>query len=68
LRKWYSHDPAKWEEFKLRYKKELILKQDELKRLKGLEEKYGTLTLLYSSKEEKYNNAVALREFILEQS
>ena len=68
LRKWYSHDPAKWEEFRLRYKKELIMKQDELKRLKGLEEKYGTLTLLYSSKEEKYNNAVALREFILEQS
>lgn len=68
LRKWYSHDPAKWEEFRMRYKKELFLKQDELKRLKGLEEKYGTLTLLYSSKEEKYNNAVALREFILEQS
>ncbi len=68
LRKWYSHDPAKWEEFRLRYKKELILKYDELKRLKGLEEQNGTLTLLYSSKEEKYNNAVALREFILEQS
>ncbi|NMC38899.1 MAG: DUF488 family protein [Bacteroidales bacterium] len=67
LRKWYGHDPAKWEEFRLRYKKELIMKQDELKRLKGLEEKHGTLTLLYSSKEEKYNNAVALRELILEQ-
>lgn len=67
LRKWYSHDPAKWEEFKLRYKEELILKKNELKRLKDLEEKHGTLTLLYSSKEERYNNAVALKEFILEQ-
>jgi len=28
--------------------------------------KHGTLTLLYSSKEEKYNNAVALREFLLQ--
>ena len=67
LRKWYGHDPAKWEEFRQRYKNELIQFQSELKRLKKLEKEYGILTLLYSSREEKYNNAVALREFILEQ-
>lgn len=66
LRNWYGHDPSKWDEFRLRYRQELSLKQDELLRLKHLETEYGTLTLLYSSREEKYNNAVALREFILE--
>lgn len=66
LRKWYNHDPARWTEFKRLYKNELIQKQNELKKLKQLEIKHGTLTLLYSSREEKYNNAVALREFLME--
>jgi len=66
LRKWYSHDPRKWEKFKQKYKSELTGRQAELKRLKQLEIKYGTLTLLYSSKEEEYNNAAALREFLME--
>lgn len=68
LRKWYNHDPARWMEFKQLYKNELMQKQNELKKLKQLEIKYGTLTLLYSSREEKYNNAVALREFLMEQT
>jgi uncharacterized protein YeaO (DUF488 family) len=66
LRKWYSHDPAKWLKFKQLYQNELNGKQDELKKLKQLEIEHGTLTLLYSSKEENYNNAVALREFLME--
>lgn len=66
LRKWYNHDPLKWEEFKKLYKKELAGKEGELKRLRQLEIKHGTLTLLYSSREEKYNNAAALKEFILQ--
>jgi uncharacterized protein YeaO (DUF488 family) len=65
LRKWYNHDPDKWEEFRLMYRKELTGKQEELERLKQLEIKHGTLTLLYSSKEDKYNNAAALREFLM---
>jgi uncharacterized protein YeaO (DUF488 family) len=68
LRKWYGHDPSKWDEFRQRYKNELIPLQTELKRLKQVEKEHGTLTLLFSSREEKYNNAVALREFILEQN
>jgi len=65
LRKWYNHDPGKWEEFRQMYRNELAGKQDELERLKQLEIKHGTLTLLYSSKEDKYNNAAALREFLM---
>ena len=48
------------------YKNELCGKLEELERSKQLEIKHGTLTLLYSSKEEEYNNAVALREFLME--
>ncbi len=61
LRKWYGHDPDKWPEFKRRYFKELNGKGglvDEIAKRKG------TVTLLFSSKEEKLNNAVALREYI----
>jgi uncharacterized protein YeaO (DUF488 family) len=45
---------------------ELSNRQEELSKLKMLEKEHGTITLLYSSKEEKYNNAVALREFLAE--
>ncbi|MGA2956037.1 MAG: DUF488 family protein [Thermodesulfobacteriota bacterium] len=63
LRKWYSHDSAKWPEFKKRYRAE-ISKQTEL--LKGIknEGKKGTVTLLFSSKELELNNAVALKEIV----
>lgn len=65
LRKWYGHEPGKWEEFKLRYKIELESQQDGLRKLKQLESDYGTLTLLYSSRETEYNNANALKEFLM---
>lgn len=64
LRKWYNHDPVRWEDFKKNYKRELSDKQAELKKLKQLERMHGHLTLLFSSKEEEYNHAVALQEFL----
>ena len=67
LRKWYSHDPSRWESFRAKYKQELSSRRDLLLRLRNLESSHGTLTLLYSSKERKLNNAVALREFLLQQ-
>jgi len=66
LRKWYNHDPGKWEKFKTLYKVELNYKQDILQKLRQLEKEHGTLTLLYSSREHVYNNAAALKEFILQ--
>ena len=63
LRKWYSHDPAKWAEFKKRYKKEIAGEAELLKRIKA-EAKKQTVTLLFSSKELKLNNAVALKEML----
>lgn len=64
LRKWYGHDPAKWTEFRKLYRTELSNRQNELGKLKRLEKEHGTITLLYSSKEEKFNNAVALKDFL----
>ena len=63
LRKWYSHDPSKWAEFKKRYKKELAEKSELLKGIKA-EAKKQTVTLLFSTKELELNNAVALKEIL----
>jgi uncharacterized protein YeaO (DUF488 family) len=63
LRKWYSHDPAKWAEFKKRYQEELVEKSDLLKKIKA-EAKKQTVTLLFSTKELELNNAVALKEIL----
>ena len=63
LRKWFNHDQRKWDKFKCRYYEELNGKQEIVKLLLEKAEK-GTITLLYSSKEEQYNNAIALKEFL----
>ncbi len=60
LRKWYSHDPRKWPEFKKRYSKELKDKKNQIK----LIPKSKNVTLLYGAKDEEHNNAVVLKEFL----
>lgn len=63
LRRWYGHDPEKWPEFKRRYFAELRTNNEVVKRLLGFAGK-GKVTFLYSSKEKRLNNAVALKEYI----
>ncbi len=63
LRKWFGHDPAKWGEFKKRYLSELRDKKEILDRIKN-EAKGKTVTLIYSARDEKHNNAVAMKEFL----
>ncbi len=63
LRKWYSHDPDKWEEFKKRYKNEIKDKKSILDELKA-ESRKQTITLIFSSREAQLNNAEALKEFL----
>ncbi|MCL4339770.1 MAG: DUF488 family protein [Nitrososphaerota archaeon] len=60
LRKWFSHDPAKWDEFQARYRKELELDQNPMLRKIKEESKVGNVTLLYASSDVEYNNAKAL--------
>lgn len=64
LRQWFNHDPARWEEFQRRYHAELKTKQELVAELKGRAKK-GTVTLLYSAKDEQHNQAIALRSYLL---
>ena len=62
LRRWYNHEPDKWEEFKKRYFEELS-RNPKVEILLQLIRKGNNVTLLYASKS-PYNNAVALREYL----
>src|SRR6185312_10118081 len=64
LRKWFGHDPARWEDFRRRYKAELAAKKELLDDLRELAGK-GRLTLVYSAHDEAHNQAVVLREMLL---
>lgn len=64
LRKWFNHEPAKWDEFVKRYHQELNSKSSLIEDLKRLTSQHNTLTLLYSAADEKLNNAVALIKYL----
>jgi uncharacterized protein YeaO (DUF488 family) len=64
LRKWFGHDPEKWREFRERYVAELATHQEQLGHLRELAMS-GVLTLVYSARDEKHNDAVVLREVLL---
>jgi len=65
LRKWFGHDPDKWPEFRRRYSRELDQNSDRLKTIREAA-KQGTVTLIYSAKDEEHNNASALKEYLAE--
>ncbi len=67
LRQWFNHDPERWDEFQRRYYAELKGKKELVAELKGRAKK-GTVTLLYSAKDEERNQAVALRSFLTKRS
>jgi uncharacterized protein YeaO (DUF488 family) len=64
LRKWFAHDPARWQEFRRRYKAELTEKRELVSQLRELARE-GPLTLVYSAHDEAHNQAVVLRETLL---
>jgi uncharacterized protein YeaO (DUF488 family) len=66
LRKWFGHDEKKWDEFKHRYFIELDKKRDAVNTVIEKTKEQHSVTLLYATKEEKFNNAVALKEFLEE--
>ena len=63
LRQWYAHDPRRWQEFKKRYFLELEDKEDLTQKI-AVMNKGHVVTLLFSAKEEKMNQADALKQFI----
>jgi uncharacterized protein YeaO (DUF488 family) len=66
LRKWFAHDEKKWNEFKIRYFKELDQNSnsESINKILNKVNEKGLITLLYGAKDEKFNNAVALKEYL----
>jgi len=65
LRKWFAHDPAKWQEFQRRYRAELEANPDAWKPILEAA-KQGNVTLLYSARDSEHNSAVLLKAFLEE--
>lgn len=63
LRKWFSHDPAKWDEFRRRYNAELDAAPEAWAPILSAA-RQGPVTLLFSSRDREHNNAVALKEYL----
>ncbi len=63
LRRWFGHDPARWEQVRKRYEKELDGKKELLSELAGKAGK-GRLTLVYGAKDTEHNQAVVLKEYL----
>ena len=63
LRKWFDHDPAKWAGFRKQYKTE-IEQSEALPVLLDYCKNHPTITLLYSARDEKHNQALVLQELL----
>ena len=63
LRKWFHHDPAKWSRFRTRYFRELDAVPEAWRPILSAARR-GPVTLVYSSRDDQHNNAVALREYL----
>jgi uncharacterized protein YeaO (DUF488 family) len=63
LRRWFAHDPRKWEEFQRRYFAELDRRPEAWRPLLEAARR-GTITLLYSARDLEHNSAVALRAYL----
>jgi uncharacterized protein YeaO (DUF488 family) len=63
LRKWFAHDPAKWPEFKARYKAELKHNTSQFALLKQAVVR-GPATLLYGAKDTEHNEAIVLQDLL----
>ena len=63
LRKWFGHDPEKWDEFRRRYFSELDQKR-ELAALWKRRAEEETVTFVYAAKDGEHNNAAALKEYL----
>lgn len=64
LRKWFGHDPGRWQEFRRRYQSEIQNHPEQFDRLRTLA-KHGRITLVFSARDEAHNDAVVLRDVLL---
>jgi uncharacterized protein YeaO (DUF488 family) len=64
LRKWFGHDPERWNEFRRRYRSELREHGDLLAEIRAFAD-LGLVTLVYAARDEERNDAVVLRDLLL---
>lgn len=65
LRRWFGHDPARFDDFRERYRAELAARGEELDALRR-RARDGTVTLLYGARDREHNDAVVLAELLRE--
>ncbi len=65
LRKWFGHDPERWQEFRRRYQSEIRRHPGELDRLCALA-RHGRVTLVFAARDEAHNDAVVLKDLLLD--
>ena len=63
LRRWFSHDPGKWSEFRRRYFRQLDSRPEAWEPIASAARR-GRVTLVYSSHDTEHNNAVALQQYL----
>jgi uncharacterized protein YeaO (DUF488 family) len=63
LRRWFNHDPQRWEEFQRRYHQELDSRPHALDEIRALMPRHH-VTLVYAAKDQSFNNAVALQTYL----
>ena len=63
LRRWFNHEPDKWAQFKARYFTELGARPESLRPIVE-RARAGRVTFVFASRESRFNNAVALKEFV----
>ena len=63
LRRWFGHDPEKWDTFRARYARELNARPEAWRPIVSAARR-GPVTLVYSSHDTEHNNAVALKQYL----
>jgi uncharacterized protein YeaO (DUF488 family) len=63
LRRWFAHDPHRWDEFRHRYAAELDRRPEAWGPILEAA-RTGTVTLVYSARDSRCNNGVALKGYL----
>jgi uncharacterized protein YeaO (DUF488 family) len=64
LRRWFGHDPARWQEFRRRYSEEIHRHRARLDELRTLAQR-GRITLVFAAHDEIHNDAIVLSDILL---
>jgi uncharacterized protein YeaO (DUF488 family) len=65
LRKWFGHEPGRWQEFRRRYQSEIRQHPEQFEQLRTLA-RHGPITLVFAARDEAHNDAVVLKDLLLE--